>query len=225
MKMDLLQKITGFLCVLVTFGCNGNAPNPGVKNPLANIPIIDPDQPDSIKKWEASTYNVNQSKIVVVKLKNFYGTLGDSTPGEPKSVAIEVAGALKNGPTDAQQKAIESLMNQEQEIHSTVRKAIYDEYQKVYPIYNPIYKNIMDSANLSKILPHIQKGDELDSIIVVANIYVHESAGNEPVSIGFEFFTPWDEEHDMGVRIQGTEVLEVGTAHVAYPIPVPKQKQ
>lgn len=217
MKKNLLQKISGFLCVLVTFGCNGNAPNPGGMNPLVNYPIIDPDQPDSIKAWESSTYNVFQSKIVVVKLKNFYGTLGDSTPGEPKSVAIKVAGALKNGPTDAQQKAIDTLMNQEQEIHSTVRKAIYDYYQKVYPIYYPIYKNIIGGVNLSKILPPIQKGDELDSIVEVGEIYIHESAGNEPVSIGIEFHTPWDDENEMGVRIQGTEVIDVGNAFVAIP--------
>ncbi|WP_146370889.1 DUF6985 domain-containing protein [Symmachiella macrocystis] len=179
--------------------------------------MIDPDNPDSIERWENSSYNLDAAKVVVIKSKYFHGALGNGDPGPEKLVALLVSGAQQTGPSPAQQAAIDAFVANGAEIKRLVRKAIYDYYETVYPVYQEgIAMHVSGGDDVSEFLPPIKTGNELDAIVEIATIYVHpEKKGT--VSIGIEFYAPWDVEHDLGVRITDGAVTDAGMADVAYP--------
>jgi len=178
--------------------------------------MIDPDDPDSIERWENSSYNLDAAKVVVVKSKFFHGALGNGDPGPEKSVVLLVSGAQQTGPSPAQQMAIDALVANSAEIQRLVRTAIYDYYKTVYPDYQEGIAMYGGGDDVSEFLPAIKTGNELDAIVETATIYVHpEKEGT--VSIGIEFFAPWDVEHDLGVRITDGAITDAGMAEVAYP--------
>ena len=68
-----------------------------MNNPFPpKIPMINPEDPTSINKWESSEHNYDNAKVVVVQLRFFHGALGDSIPKEPQSVDLKVSEARKN---------------------------------------------------------------------------------------------------------------------------------
>ena len=72
-----MQRILAMLMLVALIGCGGSSPQKKV--PIDSFTTIDPDDPESIAMWEASTYNIDNSKITVVKLRFFHGVLGDCT--------------------------------------------------------------------------------------------------------------------------------------------------
>lgn len=205
-------------------GCSGKIPQrvPGVDNSMSSFPVINPDDPASIEKWESSEYNVFDSKIVIVPLHLFHGKLGDSTPKPAQSVALQVCGARHAGPSSAQQAAIASLVKDEMQLHRVVRTAIYDDYKRSYPVYKEgwsIGSAIYGGGDFSDVFPEIRAGNELDTLVQIFTIYIHPASRDSSAAIGIECSVPWDEEHDVGLRLSDGEVLEIGTAHVAYPPP------
>ncbi len=222
-----IRNFFSLLIFLILMGCGGNGPNqkpaaqPGGNNPLFAIHVLNPDDPESIKKWEESPLNVFSSKIHVVKLKYFHGNLGGLKEKAEKTVALEVSGAKVNGLTDAQRKTIDHLVKNESELFDLVYKAFYKEYKKNYPIYKSAFGG--GAAGMKKLLPAIKNGNELDSIVQIYKIYIHEIPKEGLVAVGIEFSIPWDEEHDVGVRLLGSKIDEVGIAFTAYPLPLPKQ--
>ncbi len=213
-----------FFVVFCFIGCTNNAQQPVVNPVPNNFPMINPDDPTSIEKWESSEHNYDNSKIVVVQLRLFQRTLGNSTPKAPKSVALEVSGARKTGPSSAQQATINSLVENETQIHSRVRKAVYDYYQESYPAYKEGWTlgAIMfgGDGDYSDILPEIKTGNELDSLIWISSIHIHPSSGDSQ-AMGIVYEVPWDEEHGIGILLLKGQVAKIGIAHDAFPLPQP----
>jgi hypothetical protein len=72
-----------------------------------------------------------------------------------------------------------------------------------------------DAAGHPPMLPKIEKGNELDSLVSFEGIIVLRP--EEGVSrIGVDLYCPWDEEHGMGIAISGDEIECVGGSGVVH---------
>lgn len=207
------------LLVVTVAGCGDNAPQGGSVN---SFPIIDPNNPATITKWESSVYNFADAKIDVRQLRYLHGSLGSAKPKEEASVAIQIYGAKTNGIADEQATAITNLVENERAIHQAVRSAVYEHYEQTYPAWKEglaLGAAMFGGADeIDKILPKVTKGDELDSLITFTTIYVHPPRDGESC-IGLDLHIPCDEENGLGLRIQGDEIIAIGTAHEAFPVP------
>jgi hypothetical protein len=135
---------------------------------------------------------------------------------DAKLVAIELCGAIDGGVTTEQAETLKRLVDEEDALYTKVRAAIYRQYMKSYSTYKQAWLmgSVLfrgDANEISKVLPEIVKGNELDGLVSFGTIYV--SPPEKGVSrIGVSLHCPWDEEHGMGVRIAGRDVEEVGDA-------------
>ena len=157
----------------------------------------------------------------MTELRYLQETLGDSTENPPKPVALHVSGALTTGVSPGQQSAINFLVENEAQIHKAVRDAIYQYYKAHYSTYQQAWSmgaGMFGGGDFSDVLPPIKTGTELDALVQISTIYIHPS-DDEMAAIGIECAVPWDEEHGIGIRLSGTEVADIDTAHVAYPRP------
>jgi hypothetical protein len=119
--------------LLAALGCGGDAvyQGPAVENPV----LLDPDDPESIARWESSPYNFGNCRIRVERLRHFHGALGDSSVTQPRSVALHVYEANAKGVAPEQRAAIDRLVQEESSIHAAVREAIYGYYKESYAAY------------------------------------------------------------------------------------------
>ncbi len=203
--------------VLAVCGCIEN-PQPG--SPMTNFPVIDPNDPASIARWEASQYNYGNAKIRVVQLNYLHGTLGGPTAKHPTPVALQVYEAMSDGIKPEQETAIDNLIKNEAALHELVRSAIYDYYRETYPIYRAAMGGtglFGGAGTLEYMLPEIKSGNELNEIVRFDNVYIHPVVDGS-VAIGMDFVVPWDEEHGIGLQLVDGQVFTIGSAHEAFPI-------
>lgn len=203
----------------ITAGCVDTT-QPGAS--VDSYSIINPDDPASIAKWESSSYNFADAKIHVQKLSYLHGALGDTNSKDAASVAIQVYGAKSTGISPEQALAIAGLLKNEKAVHQALCDAIYDYYKRNYPAWKmglSMGAAMFGGADeISEILPKVKNGSELDALITFGTIYVHP-VKDGACCIGFDLLIPCDEEHGIGLRIQGDKVLAIGTAHEAFPVP------
>ncbi len=182
------------------------------------IPEIDVDDPESIAEWERSPFNAFESKVVVVETAFFHGILGNGRK-EPARVAVETAGALKAGIAEEQRRALDEFLAHEEALYWRVRQAVYTYYRENYEGFRDELGGLFGAseADLDAFSPRIRTGHELDGIATFTSICVHPPRGGA-CKIGIEVFTPWDEEHCVGLLVGGEEIVEVGSADTAMPI-------
>jgi hypothetical protein len=198
--------------------CSGPPPPPIPA--AANYPEIDPDDPASIKRWEASQYNAFRSKIEVASLTCFRDRMTEKGHAEPKPVAIQIRGALDSGISPELQAALQQFKDTESELYAKARAAIYAEYRKSYNTYKQALSLGAsmfggDKADIEKVLPQIVKGNELDGLVSFQTIYLVRARDGVD-RIGIVLNVPWDEENGMGLVIANGQVEQVGDASVVY---------
>ncbi len=213
-----MRRIMLFLSVLLLGAC-ARAPSPPEQRGAAP-PELDVTDARSIAKWEASQWNVFHSKIEVVRVKHFYGTLGGAQRTAEIQVPVEMCGAHAKGIVPEQGEALARLLANEDAVYRKVREAIYRQYVASYPENKRVWAlgaaMFGGGQDFSQVLPEIVKGDELDTLVTFGRIRVFPP--RERISkIGIECACPWDEEHGLGVLLSRDDVEDVGMAHVAYP--------
>jgi hypothetical protein len=183
-------------------------------------PRIDPADPASIARWEASEFNALRSKIEVVNLRCFREKMTERGHSESKPVPIEICGALKSGAVGEQTTALRLFKESELDLYAKARAAVYDEYRESYGTYKRAWSMGValyggSNTNMQSVLPEIVKGNELDGLISFSTIYVL-SPKDGASRVGIVLNCPWDEEHGMGIVIANGEVEDVGDAGVVY---------
>jgi hypothetical protein len=63
--------------------------------------------------------------------------------------------------------------------------------------------------------PTITSQDDLRGLIGLHTIFIRQIETGGPPYIGYEFGCEWDVEHDLGVLMRGTDLVEVGQADTA----------
>jgi hypothetical protein len=198
--------------------CGGPFPIPARET--AMYPKIDPGDPASITRWEASEYNVWRSKIEVVGIACFRDKMTEKGHSGAEPVPIEICNARDSGITAEQRAALQRFKETESELYAKVRTAIYAEYRKSYSTYKQagsLGASMFggDQADIKTVLPKIVKGDELDGLVSFGTVYVLPPKDGV-VRLGVVLRCPWDEEHGMGVVIANGQVERVGDEGVVY---------
>ena len=201
-------------------GCGGPAAPPFPTAEIPVVPEINPADPASFSRWEASRYNVLRSKIEVVSLACFRDRMTEKGHSGAKPVPLEICDALESGVTAEQRAALQRFTDAESEVYAKARAAIYAEYQKNYSTYKQAWSLGAsmfggEAPDIQTVLPKITKGDELDGIVSFAKVYVFRPKDGV-VRIGVLLECPWDEENGMGVVIANGEVERVGDSGVVY---------
>ncbi len=208
----------GFMLVVTTAGCGGEVPPQ--EEAMDGPSMLELTDPDEIAAWEASPENYDHSKIKVVELRYFYGTLGNDEPKPLRTVAIEICEAQKNGITPEQQQALDDFVANEKAIHAVVREAIYQDYQKWYSVNKEAYQHAAalygGLENIEEELPPIVDGTELDEITDFSQILIHPVIDGQ-VQIGIELFGKWDPLEGIGLRLQNGQIVDIGNAYEALP--------
>ncbi|WP_145211080.1 DUF6985 domain-containing protein [Gimesia alba] len=202
------------ILVMIPAGCSRDVPPPDdVMNVSSMLELTDP---EAIAQWEASADNISHSKIEVVELSYLYDTLGNTEQKSPRAVAVEICEARQNGITPEQQQALDFFVTNEKEIHTTVRKAIYQQYQESYPDYKEAYQQAAElyggPNNIEEELPPIISGTELDQLIDFAAIRINPAKDGK-ATIGITAFGEWD-INGIGIRLLDGKVIEIGNAYV-----------
>tara|TARA_R110002167_G_scaffold238067_1_gene443188 strand:- start:6726 stop:7391 length:666 start_codon:yes stop_codon:yes gene_type:complete len=207
-----------FILVITIAGCGGDVPQQ--EEAMDELSILELTDPDEIAAWEASDSNFFHSKIKVVELRYFYGTLGNDEPKPLRTVAIEICEAQNNGITPEQQQALDDFVKNEKAIHAAVRNAIYQDYQKWYPATKEAFQDATtingSLENIEEELPPIVDGTELDEITDFSQILIHPVIDGK-VQIGIELFGKWDQLEGIGLRIQNEQIVDIGNAYEALP--------
>jgi hypothetical protein len=214
----MFMAVTVAVSLTLVSACGGPPPLP--VSPTASYPEIDPREPGSITRWEASAFNVSRSKIEVVGVACFRDKMTEKGHSEAKPIAIEICNALNSGITAEQRTVLERFKETESELYAKARAAVYAEYRKSYSTYKQAWSLGAGmfgggQADVNDVLPKIVKGDELDGLVSFGTLYVRRSKDGV-VRLGIVLHCPWDEENGMGVVIANGEVERVGDTSVVY---------
>lgn len=171
-------------------------------------------------------YNVNESLYTVLDLKHFSKLLSPNFQNSYKqfstyknfkdnTVVVEFFGSRKNKLTSHQIDTLHQFIANEENIAETVRENIYNYYESVYIDYLE-GATLFDaySPEIESWLPKIVKGAELDNKVRLDSITIYPLEKNK---ITLRFWCSWDEEHGLGVLLEGGKVLKVGIEHDVTP--------
>ncbi|MCD4779256.1 MAG: hypothetical protein K8S27_01725 [Candidatus Omnitrophica bacterium] len=175
----------------------------------------------------SSDYNTNDSLFTVIDLRYFDKLRNPTLPNifedettysnfKSNTVVIEFFESGNNLNPEQVASLREFVINEES-ISSEVRKVIYKYYNSVYDDYLEGVTMFGElTPEIEEQLPKIVNGNELDHKVHLNSIEIYPSS-NGKSKIGLSFWCSWDEEHGLGVLLQGEEVIKVGILHDIAP--------
>lgn len=106
-----------------------------------------------------------------------------------------------------QRSAMNELMAIDLDLSIVVLSRVFDYYIRVeYPV--------LESFLPEEILPIVSSEKDLIPHINLCGIHIHSPRGNGEVPIGLTYDCSWT-DNDIGIRVVGTRIEEVGTGHSA----------
>lgn len=105
----------------------------------------------------------------------------------------------------------EWFVRNHQDQAKSVVAAIFDKY----PTIRDDYLDAIDPACAAQDLPQIQAKEDLEALIGLVGINIHQIRKDGIPYVGYEFSCSWDQEHGAGVLMHGNRCVEVGGADCA----------
>lgn len=84
-------------------------------------------------------------------------------------------------------------------------------------------KNGYTEEELAEFMPAVHCLDDLRKLLGLRAVNIHQITNDDLPYIGLEFACTWDDEHGVGVLLNGTNVVEVGGADTAILLWIAKQ--
>ena len=103
------------------------------------------------------------------------------------------------------------VVTNQKALHDSVMDTLFDAYPKI----REEAREYIDEEDYDEIMPEISSQLELKQLLNLDSINVHQITKNAMPFIGVTFQCNWDDEHDLGILLHGTNVLEIGGADVA----------
>lgn len=107
----------------------------------------------------------------------------------------------KSEVTIEHKKTYDYIIDNQKDIFNLVIDSLFEEYPKIQE------ESMLDD----ELMPNIKSADELIQMIKPVAIEIYDNKNDEP-HFGIEFNCTWDEEHGVGVQINGTDVISIGSA-------------
>ncbi|WP_170765307.1 DUF6985 domain-containing protein [Ruegeria lacuscaerulensis] len=95
-----------------------------------------------------------------------------------------------------------------------ISEAALSSFLRYYPVMK---KNLdgYDAEEQEALMPDVTSVQELSSLINLRTICVHQITRAGVPYVGLEFDCTWDEEHGLGILMNGVRTVEIGGADVA----------
>lgn len=111
----------------------------------------------------------------------------------------------KNEVTMEHKKTYDYIINNQKNILNLVINSLFDEYPKMQK------ESMLDD----ELMPNIKSVDELIQMIKPVAIEIYDNKNDKPY-FGIEFNCIWDEEHGIGVLVNGNKILRIDDASTIF---------
>lgn len=126
----------------------------------------------------------------------------------PEAVLDELDEGVDPALTPAQQKTLEELVARQVSTRDAVLASIFAAYSGLRKRYLP---HIEDP----RLMPELSDPAGLRSLVNLKSIYLHRIEHRGRAYFGLILGCPWDDEHDLGIMMQGSRVIDVGGGDTA----------
>jgi hypothetical protein len=157
-----------------------------------------------------------KARVTVLRARGFQsrkGAYGARDTQQPSDGVVDLVFAPEGRGgeplTDSELELINWFLNNDSEVFDSLVRGVVAQYRSLQDLYD------YSLEEKAEYMPDVNSVDDLRSLIGLQSIYVHPLARNGVPYIGFEFGCVWDEEHGLGVLMNGTRVVEVGGADTA----------
>ena len=113
---------------------------------------------------------------------------------------------------DREVQAVQWAVEHRSALSRIVLATVYAEYPTIRTDLLEVY----DLEEVGDLAPPIEDPDGLKGLIGLSAIFVHRLDTGEAPYVGFLLECTWEEEHGLGVLMQGTRVVEIGDGDVAH---------
>lgn len=157
------------------------------------------------------------SKLMSTEFQNAFKELSTYDEFKDNTVVVEFFESRKNKLTKEQINLLHMFIDNEEIIANVAKESIYKYYAFIYPHYFE-GATLLDghSPEIEEWLPKIVKGTELDNKIRLYSIIIYPSFYGKD-KIALVFHCSWDDEHGLGVLLEGVKILKVGIVHDVSP--------
>ena len=111
---------------------------------------------------------------------------------------------------DIHEKGYNYLVENQDQILKVIIDSIFNEYKN----FIRLYEDQENEDNCS--IFEIREKSKLKFLIQPKGIYIMDVSKNNMPYIGYEFSCSWDEEHDLGLMLYKTSVVDIGEGDVAF---------
>jgi hypothetical protein len=130
---------------------------------------------------------------------------------EKQKIIFAPEGRGKDPLSAKEVELVEWFLEHEKEVYENTLKQILDEYEEI----KDSYKDAYDDEDFTEFFPEISNLSELEKVIKLKSVNIHQISHEGIPFIGVELECPWDDEHGLGVLLYGKKPLEVGEGYDA----------
>ncbi len=125
---------------------------------------------------------------------------------------LVVEDAAGNGPSQAQERALLYLKENEESVCQAVLNSVFDLYARYVEDWRDEVSHRFEPEDLDELLPVLDSPEGLKRLLRLDSVHVHEFAKDGCAVLQFSFSCAWDDEHGLAVAAHKDTILGVGDA-------------
>jgi hypothetical protein len=141
------------------------------------------------------------------------GAYGAQSSAEPSDGSVHIVfapeGRGQEPLTEAEVASVYWVLDNEATVSKALLSALLAEYPSLQEQYG------YSAEEQAQFMPEVTAIDGFRNLIGLHSVNVHPVRIDGVPYIGFELGCTWDDEHGLGVLMQGTRVVEIGGADTA----------
>ena len=140
-----------------------------------------------------------------------YGAFGSTDPKQPSKIHLIFApeGRDTEPLNEYELNLIEWFVDHKEEVSESVMKSLLLAYPSLQATYG------YTEEEKVKYMPDVSSTDDFRKLIGLQNVNIHQIDNQGIPYMGFEFECTWDEEHGLGVLMNGYRMVDIGGADTA----------
>lgn len=111
--------------------------------------------------------------------------------------------------TDAEISAVRWAIKNEASLSTALLNSLMNEYPELQKQYG------YSSKEKAELMPDLESVGDLQKLIGLSSVNVHQVQKDGIPYVGFEFGCTWDDESGLGILMHGTRTIEIGDADTA----------
>ncbi len=141
------------------------------------------------------------------------GSYGGKGDGDQSDGSVEIVfapeGRDSSPLSDHEMSLVQWLLDHEPRVSAAVKAAIIQNYPSLQESCD------LSAEELAQYMPDLASPEDLQRLIGLYAINVHQIDKDGLPYLGFEFGCTWDDEHGAGVLMHGTRFIDIGGSDTA----------